>query len=144
MKQDDVAVEGPLPSISEAVDWWLKQWGRKDVLSGGEPMSREDVEQLICANGGTAAGLDLNFRNLHSANLSGMDLREASFQATDLGRADLRDADLFRADLRGAFLMQANIRSAYLLAVRIDDQTNLEDIDWGDKYINGWEQIKFY
>ena len=40
--------------------------------------------------------------------------------------------------------MQANIRSVYLLAVRIDDQTNLEDIDWGNKYINGWEQIKFY
>ena len=138
-----------MPSTSEAVDWWLKQWGRKDVLSGGEPMSREDVEQLICANGGTAAGLDLTFRNLHSANLSGMDLREVLFQATDLGRADLREADLFRADLqeadlfradlRGAFLMQANIKSAYLLAVRIDDQTNLDDIDWGDKYINGWE-----
>ena len=147
-------MEGPLPRTSEAVDWWLKQWGRNDVLSGDEPMSREDVERLICANGGTAAGLDLTFRNLRSANLSGMDLREVLFQAADLGRTDLREADLFRADLqeadlfradlRGAFLMQANIKSAYLLAVRIDDQTNLEDIDWGGKYINGWEQIKFY
>ena len=124
------------------------------MLSGGEPMSRKDVEGLICANGGTAAGLDLASRNLHAADLSGMDLREALFQAADLGRADLRDADLFRADfqetdlfradLRGAFLVQANIKSAYLLAVRIDDQTNLEDIDWGDKYINGWEHINFY
>ena len=122
-------LEGPLPRTSQAVDWWLKQWGRNDVLSGYEPMSREDVEGLICANGGTAAGLDLTFRNLRSANLSGMDLREVLFQAADLGRADLREADLFRADLRGAFLMQANIKSAYLLAIRIDDQTNLEDID---------------
>ena len=147
-------LEGPLPRTSEAVDWWLKHWGRHDVLSGDEPISREDVEGLICANGGTAAGLDLASRNLHAADLSGMDLREALFQAADLGRADLRDADLFRADfqetdlfradLRGAFLVQANIKSAYLLAVRIDDQTNLEDIDWGDKYINGWEHINFY
>ena len=139
MKQDDAVLEGPLPRTSQAVDWWLKQWGRNDVLSGYEPMSREDVEGLICANGGTAAGLDLTFRNLRSANLSGMDLREVLFQAADLGRADLREADLFRADLReaelfradlrGAFLMQANIKSAYLLAIRIDDQTNLEDID---------------
>jgi uncharacterized protein YjbI with pentapeptide repeats len=97
--------------------------GGKDVLSGGEPMSREDVEQLICANGGTAAGLDLNFRNLHSANLSGMDLREASFQATDLGRADLRDADLFRADLQEADLFRADLRGAFLMQPTSDRYT---------------------
>ncbi len=143
-----------MPRTREAVDWWLKQWGRDDVLSGKEPMSREDVAGLISANGGTAADLDLAFRNLRSANLSEMNLREGRFQAADLGRTDLRDADLFRADLqeadlfradfRGAFLMQANMQGAYLLAVRIDEHTNMEDIYWGHKYINEWERIKFY
>ena len=37
-----VVQEKPLPRTGEAVDWWLKQWGREDVLSGDEPMSRQD------------------------------------------------------------------------------------------------------
>ena len=146
--------EGPLPHTKEAVDWWLKQWGRDDVLSGKEPVSREDVERLICANGGTASGLDLTFRNFNSAKLSEMDLRGVCFRGADLGhtdlretdllRADFREADLFRTDLRGAFLMQADLRGAFLLAVRIDGQTNLEGADWGGKHISEWERIKFY
>ena len=146
--------EKPSPRTGETVDWWLKQWGREDVLSGDEPMSRQDVEGLIKANGGTAEGLDLTYRNLRSANLSEINLREARLQAADLGHADLREADLFRADLqeadlfrtdlRGAFLMRADFRSAYLLAIRVDDQTNLEDVDWEPKYINVWEQIHSY
>ncbi len=146
--------EQPLPRTKEAVDWWLKQWGRDDVLSGSEPMSRKDVERLVSVNGRTTEGLDLAFRNLNSADLSEMNLRGISFRAADLGRADLREADLFRADLqeadlfradlRGAFLMQANMQGVYLLAVRIDAQTDLGDIHWGHKYINEWERIKFY
>ena len=101
------------------MDWWLKQWGREDVLSGDEPMSRQDVEGLIKANGGTAEGLDLTYRNLRSANLSEINLREARLQAADLGHADLREADLFRTDLRGAFLVRADFRSAYLPAIRV-------------------------
>ena len=152
--QDGNAMEGPLPQTREAVDWWLTHWGREELLSGVEAMSRQDVEDLIRVNGGTPAGLDLSIRNLHSADLSGIDLREANLQAADLGRTDLRDADLFRvdlreadlfrADLRGTFLMQANMDNAYLLAVRMNDQTNLEDINWGRKYVGGWERDKLY
>ena len=96
----------------------------------------------------------MGYRNLRSANLSEINLREARLQAADLGRVDLREADLFRADLqeaylfrtdlRGAFLMQADVRSAYLLAVRVDEATNLDDADWGPKYINVWERIQSY
>ena len=146
--------EKPLPHTGEAVDWWLKRWDRDGVLSGEEPMSRNDVDGLIKANGGTAEGLDLTFRNLQSANLSEMNLREARLQGADLGhtdlreadlfRADLQEADLFRTDLRGAFLMQADLRSAYILAIRVDEQTNLEDVDWEPKYVNVWEQIHSY
>ena len=152
-QQEDVQ-EGPLPHTKEAVDWWFKQWGRDDVLSGKEPVSREDVERLICANGGTAAGLDLTFRNLNSAKLSEMDLRGVCLGGADLGhtdlresdllRADFREADLFRTDLRGAFLMQVDLRGAFLLAVRIDEQTNLEGVDWGGKHISEWERMKLY
>ena len=152
--RDEEAPEGPLPRTGDAVDWWLKQWGRDDVLAGIEPMSREDVKRLICANGGTAADLDLTFRNLNSANLSEMDLRGVCFKGADLGhtdfresdllRADFREADLFRSDLRGAFLMQVNLQGAFLLAVRIDEQTNLEGVDWGEKHISEWERMKLY
>ena len=143
-----------MPRTKEAVDWWLEQWGRFDVLSGDEPMSRGDVEGLIGVNGGTAVGLDLTSRSLRSANLSELNLREGCFRAADLGRTDFREADLFRADLqeadvfradfRGAFLMQSDLQGAYLLAVRIDEHTNLDDINWGHNYINEWEQIGSY
>ena len=99
------------PRSKEAVDCWLKQWGRDDALSGIEPMSRKDVERLICVNGGTADGLDLAFRNLNSANLSEMDLRGACFKGADLGHADLRESDLFRADFREADLFRADFRA---------------------------------
>ena len=130
--------EPPLPRTSEAVDWWLDQWGRGDVLFGNGPMSREDVQGLIS---GTGEGLYPAFRNLNSANLSELNLRGVGFRGADLGRTDLLDADLFRADLqeadpfradlRGAFLMQVNMDSVYLLALRIDGQTDLAEVHWG-------------
>ncbi len=105
---------------------------RRGVIRN-ESMSRGDVEGLIGVNGGTAVGLDLSSRSLRSANLSEMNLREGRFRAADLGRTDFREADVFRADFRGAFLMQSDLQGAYLLAVRIDEHTNLEDINWGHK-----------
>ena len=143
-----------MPRTREAVDWWLQHWGRDGVVSGDESMSREDVERLISVNGGTATNLALDSRNLSAADLSEVNLRGANFHSADLGRSDLRDAnlfgvdfqdaDLFRADLRGAFLMQVNFQSAFLLAIRMDEQTNLEDINWGEDYISEWERIGSY
>ena len=143
-----------MPRSREAVDWWLEKWGRQTVVSGDEPLSREDIERLIKVNGGTARDLDLTYRNLRGLDLSEINLREirlreadlnhADLRETDLFRVDLRDADLFRADLRGAFLMQANLQGAYLLAVRMDDQTNLEEVEWGHDYLNAWERDKIY
>ena len=136
------------------MDWWLQEWGREAVVSGDEPLSREDIERLISVNGGTARGLDLTYRNLRNTDLSEFNLREICLRDADLNHADLRDADLFRvdltdsdlfrADLRGTFLMQADLRGAYLMAVRIDDQTNLDDVEWGHNYINAWERDKIY
>ncbi len=156
--------ETPLPRTGEAVDWWLKKWGREAVVSGDEPMGREDVEKLISVNGETAAGLRLDGRNLAEADLSGMNLREASLRRanlfyanlrdTDLSRtdlreadlfhADLRDADLFQTDLRATFLIRADFRDTFTLAPVIDNQTNLDDVDWGDRYINAWERARLY
>ena len=153
-----------MPRSAEAVDWWLKKWGRDAVVSGDETMSREDVERLISANGETSAGLYLAARNLREADLSGMNLREAclreanlfyaDLRETDLSRtdlreadlfhADLRDADLFQTDLRATFLIQADFRGTFALAPIIDDQTNLDDVNWGDRYINAWERARLY
>lgn len=146
--------ERPQPQTPEAVDWWLSQWCRGDVISGSEPMTRQDVERLIGENGGTGEGLDLSFRNLNSADLSGLNLRGICLRGADLGRADLRNADLFRADLqeadlfrsdlRGTFMMQVNMDRCYLLAARIDEQTDLGDANWGHKYICEWERIELF
>jgi hypothetical protein len=61
--------QGPLPRSREAVDWWMKKWGRDAVVEGKEPLTREDVERLIEVNGGKAEGLDLNFRDMRGINL---------------------------------------------------------------------------
>ena len=146
--------DSPRPTTPEYVDWWLTRWGRSDLVSGREPLTREHVEKLICANGGNSEGLDLSYRNLYGADLSELNLREARLQGASLGRAnlrnadlfraDLQEADLFRADLRGTFLKEANMDRVYLLAVRIDDQTELSDAFWGHKHINEWERAGSY
>lgn len=146
--------DSPEPRTREAVDWWLNQWRLDDVASGNEPLSRENIKKLICVNGGHGAGLDLSFRNLHAADLSECNLRETCLRGADLGhtdlrdadlfRADLREADLFRADLRGTFMREAQMERIFLAGVRIDEQTDLADISWGQKHINEWEKIGFY
>ena len=118
--QDD---RGPLPRDRAGVDWWLRKWGRT------EPLTRQDVERLIEANGGTAEELYLARRNiqgasliranlqhaiLSGANLQGADLIGANLQGTDLSGANLQGADLSGADLQGADLRIANLQRAYL------------------------------
>ena len=105
--------QGPLPRTPEAVDWWLKRWGRT------EPLTREDVERLIKANRGTPEGLDLGGRDLHGADLFGINLEGAYLAGIDLQRAhlneaSLQDTQLWRAKLQGAELRRANIRGAAL------------------------------
>ena len=147
-------VDFPLAHSGALVDQWLTEQGRTSVIAGSEPMRREDVEGLICANGGTGEGLDLSFRNLNSADLSGLRLRGAVLRGADLGHADLhdcdlfgadlRESDLFRADLQGAFLMRANLEGAFLLAVRINAQTELGAVHWGKGYTSEWERMGLY
>ena len=147
-------VDFPLAHSAALVDQWLSEQGRTGVVAGSEPLCREDVVGLICANGGTGEGLDLSFRNLNSADLSGLRLRGAVLRGSDLGHADLhdcdlfgadlRECDLFRADLQGAFLMRANLEGAYLLAVRINAQTELGAVNWGEGNISEWERIGLY
>ena len=147
-------VDLPLAHSATLVDRWLTAQGRTGVIAGSEPLSREDVVGLICANGGTGEGLDLSFRNLNSADLSGLKLKGAVLRGADLGYADLQDcdlfgadlreSDLFRADLRGAFLMRANLEGAYLLAARISAQTELGSVQWGEGYISEWERMGLY
>ena len=83
----------PLPRTREVVDWWLARWGR------AEPLTRQDVERLIAANGSTAEGLFLARRNLQGAQILKMDLRDANLQS----------ADLIRTDFQGALMIDANL-----------------------------------
>jgi len=131
--------KGPLPRTSEAVDWWLKKWGRT------EPLTREDIERLIEVNGDTAKELNLGGRDMRgadliSANLQGADLYEADLQGASLAGAKLQGADLSWANLQGADLRDANLQGAELQGVKISPATNLEGVKWDPKYINVLER----
>ena len=171
---------GPLPQTREAVDWWLKEWGRQSVVDGQEPLNRQDVERLIEVNGGTAEGLYLYQRNLQQiqlpwinksgearpfdlqgvvladakleaanlylADLQRADLARANLQEANLGVADLRGSNLFKANLessnlsetnlRGARLTYANLTGANLWFAHISPETDLEGVNWDDRYIS--------
>ena len=47
----------PPPHTREAVECWLRKWGRDAVIDGKEPLTKEDIERLTEANGGTSEGL---------------------------------------------------------------------------------------
>src|SRR5919106_6403959 len=99
--------QGPLPRNREAVDWWLRKWGRHAVADGKEPLTREDVERLIDANGGTAEGPDLSWRDMRGIDLEArggtlFDPVRFNLQGIDMESANLRDANLNCADLKEA------------------------------------------
>jgi hypothetical protein len=111
------------------VDWWLKKWGRDAVVAGTEPLTREDVERLIEANGGTAAGLYLPLRDLRGINLGlrtdqegksqpfklqGIVLADSNLKQAELGFANFNGADLARCNFQGAGLYGADLRQANL------------------------------
>ena len=75
--------EASLPRNREAVDWWLKKWGRQAVIDGEEPLNREDVERLKEANGGSAEKLYLVERDMHGASLYKADLDIAAYNEVD-------------------------------------------------------------
>ncbi len=101
--------QGPLPRTREAVDVWLRRWGRDAQAEGTAPLTRDDVERLIAVNGGTAWGLDLSGRDMR-----GIALPHADLQGTDLSNADLQGADLMQANLQGAHLFAADLQRANL------------------------------
>ena len=161
--------QGQLPRTREAVDWWLKKWGRQAVIDRQEPLNREDVERLIEANGGTAEELSLNLRDLSGANLSDCDLKKATLnrsnlRATDCSGADLQDTGLLEADLRGANLQGANLKGARLCLAKIQgaslyyadlhdanlegaqisSDTDLVGVNWGPKYMSVLEKQARY
>jgi hypothetical protein len=105
------------------VDWWLEKWGRGAVVTGTEPLTREDVERLIQANEGTAEGLYLTLRNMRQVHLE-----SAQLQGAILVRADLQTARLPRANLEGAQLQGANLSRADL------EDANLQGVNlrWAD------------
>lgn len=120
---------GPLPRSREAVDWWLKKWGRDAVVDGQEPLTGEDVERLIDANGGKPERLYLHKRDLRGINLGlqidgggksqpfnlqGIVLADSSLKQAQLGFANLEGADLARCDFQGACLYAADLRQANL------------------------------
>ena len=69
--------QAPLPRGREAVDWWLKKWGRS------EPLTREDVQHLIKVNGGTANELALSRRRKRFSAIISI------FQITAVARSTL-------------------------------------------------------
>jgi hypothetical protein len=142
--------QGPLPRTWEAVDRWLKKWGRDAVVAGAEPLTREDVERLIEANGGNPDELHLSQRDmrrvglygatLRRANLQGADLHEADLQGAHLEFADLQQADLCLVDLRGADLRGVKLQGASLAGANISQDTDLEGVVWDKGYISALER----
>ncbi|MBF8266668.1 MAG: putative Voltage-gated potassium channel [Dehalococcoidia bacterium] len=141
------------------MDWWLAKWGR------AEPLTREDVERLIEANGSTAQGLNLSGRDLQGAdlgganlqgahlmgaNLQGADLVLANLQGAHLGGANLQGANLFGANLQGAVLWDANLQGAELGDANLQGAdlrgANLDGADfegWGEEWTN-MEGVRLY
>ncbi|MBI4337972.1 MAG: pentapeptide repeat-containing protein [Chloroflexi bacterium] len=126
------------PRTREAVDCWLRHWGRHAQADGTEPLTREDVERLIEANGGTAQGLNLNGRNMR-----GIYLEHAVLVGADLSGADMSDAVLRFADLSDAKLVRTNLRRADLFRVTLSSDTDLDRVDWGD-YTTPQESERHY
>ena len=58
--------------------------------------------------------IEIDFNDLHDADLSGADLHDANLCNADLSGADLRHADLRNANLSYAYLNNADLRSANL------------------------------
>lgn len=143
MQEETPQEKDRLPRTREAVDWWLKKWGRQAVVDCQEPLTREDVERLIEVNGGTAEGLYLPERDLSAINLypsdshghlQPFDLRGAilarcvfqkalmfsiDLQEADIAWANLQGACLYGADLRGANLFSADLSNAYMAEVKL-------------------------
>ncbi len=128
--------ECPPPRTSEAVDCWLRKWGRNAAVDGKEPLTREDVERLIEANGGTGDELELRQRDmqgadLYFAKLEGAFLRMASLQGANLTGANLQGAHLEEANLQSAQLRRAGLQGAYLTGAELQDAdlegTKLQD-----------------
>ena len=148
--------EGPLPCTPEAVDWWLSHWGRQEVVTGNKPLTREEVEQFIEVNGGTAEDLDLSERDfqgadlfqadlraayLAGANLEGADLREAKLEGARLIKVNLQSAELNEASLQGAVLDYANLLGAFLFRANLRggklSRTNLLSADLTEAVLQG-------
>ena len=150
-----------LPRTSEAVNWWLQEWGRQAVVDRKEPLNQQDVERLIKANGGTAEGLCLVERNMQGASLSGADLYGASLYKADLrgadlvgsdlheakmGRANLQNVNLFDANLRGTRFVGADLQKAKLAWAELQgadledakiEQANLQGASLKDANLRG-------
>jgi hypothetical protein len=119
--------QGLLPRSREAVDWWLKKWGRQAVVDGKEPLTREDVERLIEVNGDTAEELELSWRDIRSINLEARlnshkgEFQSFNLQGIKLFRANLQDAKLFNANLQNAVLGYANLVGAALFEANLQN-----------------------
>jgi hypothetical protein len=82
--------------------------------SGQKPRRGAASQGLIAKlrNTGSAAGADLRFHWLCSANFKGVDLRNTNLEGANLSQADLSGADLRGANLRSAKLLGAKLRGA--------------------------------
>ena len=137
--------EGPLPRSREAVDWWLKKWGRQGVVDGKEPFSREDVWRLVEENGGTAKWLCLIGRDMRGIVLASFNLEGANLAHCDLEKArvyesNLSGAILHGANLQGADLQRTNLQDTDLRYARISSETNLDGVKWDESYINSFKR----
>jgi len=132
----DPKEQDPLPRSREAVDWWLRKWGRDAVVEGKEPLTWEDVQRLIMVNGGTAEELNLSRRRIRGENLIGANLRGAYF----LG-ADLQSASLVGANLQGTNLRFANLQDAWLTLAELQSanlwEANLQDVHLSGAKLQG-------
>lgn len=67
-------------------------------------------------------------RELHGANLSGLDLSELDFRQAELSKAFLKGANLTRADLRGVDFTGAGLEKCRFDHARLDGSTYMRDL----------------
>lgn len=94
-------------------------------------------------------GVNLSGAFLEGSLLVGAKLERADLSLCDLrgallDGADLTEANLTGANLRGADFEWAKFRRARLYQAKIDNETNLANVDWNRDYVIGEEVASLY
>ena len=95
------------------------------VQEEGKPLTRQDVIRLL-VEAGSSGLLDLSFKNLQGANLTGLELIYADFRNANLTDVNLAYGDLKQATLSFSNLKKSNLTCANLEGANLNG-TNLKE-----------------